>query len=333
MLDEGESLLRQLKADPENTKLRLRLAETYQRNGEKEKSTAEYLKTADIFAKRGFYPQAMALYKQILRQNPVADEAGVKVADIYRRMGFLGDALAQYNLLLTQYDRLGLKQKTQEILNLIKEMEPAKDRPIITPEASAPAAPSSGSFGGSRRGVSPAKRDEFFFDLGAELEKSEPLEVQSGKEVSTEKFSGFRDILTELKDSGAPSKVYPDFNYRMGMACHEMGFIEEAVEQLRMAVERNQSPFEAACLLGICYKEKHWWQEASDSFQQALGMDGVSAEQRLKVKKELEFVSAEQKKMEETLVLGERKSSNQPEWRGEKGRRNKSPESAGDDQE
>lgn len=322
VLDERQGLVQALKEDPENTKARLKLAEIYQRNGEKEKSTSEYLKAADIFSKKGFYPQAMALYKQILRQNPVADEAGVKVADIYRRMGFLGDALAQYQSLLTQYDRLGLKEKTQEILSIIKEMDPPKDLSLLPPDLKFSPSPPPAGLPRSGRREAPAPKSGVYFDLGAELENKGTFELRGDKEVSTEKFAGFREILSELKDSGAPSKVYPDFNYQMGVTCHEMGFLDEAVEQLRLAVERGQSPFEAGYLLGICYKGKNWWQEACDSFQQALGVDGISAEQRMKVKKELEFASEEQRKTEQTLALAAGKKSGNPELQERIERRN-----------
>ncbi len=49
-----------VKKDPEDAKAHLKLAEIYQKNGDKKKAIQEYLKAADIFAKNNFHAQAMA---------------------------------------------------------------------------------------------------------------------------------------------------------------------------------------------------------------------------------------------------------------------------------
>lgn len=288
----------------------MKIAEIYLKGGEKKRAVSEYLKSAEIFAQKGLYPQAMAVYKQIQRQNPILDEVSIKIADIYRRMGFLGDALAQYTLLLSHYNSLGLEEKAHKVMILITEL----DSRNIAPEVE------KGNLQGRKLpgetkfhdGISalplmsgteiPAKeKKEDLFDLGAELEGSEPFELKDLKEISTEKIHGFSEILNQLKESSALSKVYPDFNYRMGVACHEMGFLDEAIEQFQIALDRKQAPFEAAKSLGVCYKEKNWWQEAYQSFERALRVEGIAPEQRMEVKKDLDFVAREQKKVEASL--------------------------------
>jgi len=119
--------------------------------------------------------------------------------------------------------------------------------------------------------------------------------------ASTEKMYGFEYIFKELKETGAPSTAYPNFHYDMGVACREMGFIDEAIEQFQIALKNGQSPFEAAKVLGLCFRDKGWWKEARNSFEEALKIEGLSEEKILDVKKELEFVCRELKKEEETL--------------------------------
>jgi hypothetical protein len=43
----------------------------------------------------------------------------------------------------------------------------------------------------------------------------------------------------ELKEIGGPSIVDPDFNYSMGVACREMGFLDDAVEQFRRGLHER----------------------------------------------------------------------------------------------
>jgi tetratricopeptide (TPR) repeat protein len=97
--------------EPENAKAHMKLAEIHQKRGEKQKAVEEYLLAADIFAKNNFYARAMAVYKQVPKQDPSLDQVYLKIADIYKKMGFLGDALAQYRLDDPAHDRMGMKRK------------------------------------------------------------------------------------------------------------------------------------------------------------------------------------------------------------------------------
>ena len=116
-----------------------------------------------------------------------------------------------------------------------------------------------GNVGSSKTG------EEEFFDLGAELDNSTPMDIKGCKEISTEKVYGFGAILQELKESAPPDKVYPNFHYHMGMACSEMGFRNEAIEQFQMAIKKGQNPFEAARLLDSILAEEGSWKGTSQS--------------------------------------------------------------------
>ncbi|MDH4265763.1 MAG: hypothetical protein OEW45_09020, partial [Deltaproteobacteria bacterium] len=72
---------------------------------------------------------------------------------------------------------------------------------------------------------------------------------------------------------------------------HEMGFIDEAVEQLQAALERGQNPFEAAKLLSWCFREKGWWEEARQALERTLELEGVTEEKRGEVEKELDYIN------------------------------------------
>jgi tetratricopeptide (TPR) repeat protein len=146
------------------------------------------------------------------------------------------------------------------------------------------------------------KKPEGFFDLGAELEKMEPMELQGVPEIETlDKLFGFEEIFRELKETSGPSNVDPNFNYNMGVACREMGFFEDAVEQFSLAVAAGQNAFEAANLLGLLYKEKEMFEEARQAFEKALRMKGISPEKILKIKYELGLLYKEMGRPEEAI--------------------------------
>jgi tetratricopeptide (TPR) repeat protein len=149
-----------------------------------------------------------------------------------------------------------------------------------------------------------AEKKETFFDLGAELEAAGPAEIQGAKEISTsEKISGVDEIFRELKENSGPSTVDPHFNYNMGVACREMGFLDDAIEQFQIALNQGQSPFEAANVLALCFKEKRMWIDARQAFEKALLVPGITQEQKLRVKYELGLLYKEEGKAEEALKI------------------------------
>lgn len=296
--------------EPGNAKAHLKLAEFYQRKGEKQKAISEYLLAAEIFMKNNFYARAMAIYKQIPKQDPTLDHVYLKIADIYRKMGFAGDALAQYKLILHHYNSRGMIDKAREIMDLMMELDPEKnslgEQSRALQEAFGFRDLENGDAAPLEKGRdkrSDAATQDPFFDLGAELDGGKLVEAFAAKGTVTEKISGFDDILKELKEISGPSTAYPHFNYQMGIACREMGFFEDAIEQFKVAYKKGQSPFEAANMLGLCYKEKGKWEEAREAFEKALKVKGVPPEKSLEVKFEIGLICKEQGRIEEAMDL------------------------------
>jgi hypothetical protein len=108
------------------------------------------------------------------------------------------------------------------------------------------------------------------FDLGAELETSPPLEVKGFSKITAGKNYGFKEIFRELKTTSIPSTAFPDFNFHMGVACRQMGCIDEAIEQFKIALEKGQNPCGAAHLLGRCFLDKALREEARHSVRGGL---------------------------------------------------------------
>ena len=285
--------------EPDNANAHLKLAEIYQKKGEKQKALSEYLLAADIFAEKQSYDHAIAIYKQLYRQDPTLDQVYLKIADIYRERGFLADAVAQYRILAQYYESLGMKDEASEIMKLMAEMEP---RETALKESSNNPIP-------LREGEEADRRlaegtSEGFFDLGAELKIDKPVQLKPFQEVSTsERVYGVKEIFKELQEIGGPSVVDPHFNYTMGVAYRELGFSDEAIEQFEIAVRKMQKPFDALSMLGFCYKEKGMWDESQQSFEKALRIDGTAQGKILNIKYILGLLYQEQGRIEEAQKL------------------------------
>jgi len=307
-----------VKKEPGNAKAHLKLAELYQKKGDKKKAIAEYLMAAEIFLKNQFYARAMAIYKQVPKQDPSLDHVYLKIADIYRKMGFTGDAFAQYRILVQHYDSQGSKEKALEVLSLMADMDPRKTdlkekikiyKNSVNGEKEKSLSPAPAGISGEPPippvDLAPgAEKKSEFFDLGAMLESAETPQPTELKEISAmEKIYGFEEIFKELKENSGPSAVDPNFNYNLGVASREMGFTDDAIEQFLIALEKDQNPFEAANMLGLCYKDKEQWAEAAQAFQRALQVEGIPRDKVLEVKYELSLVYKQQGKREEALEL------------------------------
>jgi tetratricopeptide (TPR) repeat protein len=298
--DSQEKYIDLTEQDPENDKAHLKLAEIYEKKGEKEKAVSEYLLAADIFAKRNFFAGAMAIYKKLVKQDPSADYVYFKIADIYRKMGFWGDALEQYRALAEHYEGLGMKDKASEVMKLMAQIEPRK-APAMERNVRSVAQPAKGEKGSPRPGGVTLDR---FFDLRTELKAAGPLEMKAPQEVSgLEKVYGIEDIFKELKETCGPSAVDPHFNCDLGIAYAKAGFFDDAIEQLQVAVAGAQRTFEAASLLGFCYKKKAMLEEACQSFEKALLVEGIPKEKAMNVKYELGLLYKQLGRKDEGLNL------------------------------
>ena len=301
-----------VKKDPGNATAHLKLADLYQKRGDKKKAIDEYLVAAEIFLKNQFYARAMAIYKQVPKQDPSLDHVYLKIADIYRKMGFTGDAFAQYRILVRHYDNQGLKDRALEVLNLMADMDPRRpdlkektqvlqERLNLPREPAAAEATQPHPLPAEPRGE---QEKPEFFDLGEMLESAASSPMSDGKEISqVEKVCGFEEILKELKETSGPSAVDPNFNYNLGVASRELGFLEDAIDQFQIAFEKGQNAFEAATLLGLCYKEKGQWGEAAEALKKALQIQGISKEEMIEVKYELGLICKQNGKKDEALGL------------------------------
>lgn len=303
-------LMEQVNKDPNNARAHLKLAEIYQKSGEKRKAISEYLLAAEIFAKNNQYAEAMAIYKQVPKQDPSLDHVYLKIADIYRKMGFLGDAFAQYRILVNHYDRLGLKDKALEIMSLMAELDPRKvasDEKInnfkeILQKGEGEEKKIDEI--GSEAEEGEREKRSFYFDLQAEINNEDAIPPGVKKEVdSLDKICGFQEILEELQDIEVPSMAYPDFNYQTGIACRAMGFLEEAVQYFKKAVEKKEKPLAALEMLGLCFKEMGRWEEACKAFEQALAYPGITPQKKLEIKYELGLSYKELGRKEEALQI------------------------------
>jgi pentatricopeptide repeat protein len=289
--------------DPGITIDHLKLAKSYEKRGEVEKALQEYLVIAESFSQNGRYPEALALYKHILKTKPSMDKIRLKIAKLYRKMGQLENAYSVCTQLVKAYNKQGNEEKAAEVMCLMAELsmhQISKGKEAQTPlggsqlpEPSTEIAtsgnipqgqPSVGEDGGTT------------FDLGAELETNQPMEVKGFNKATGEKTFGFKEILKELKATNVSSNAFPDFYYHMGVACRQMGDIDEAIEHFKIALEKGQNPCGAAHMLGRCFWDKGLREEARRLYERALEVRGIPQEKIQEIKDDLALIAGKKRR-------------------------------------
>jgi tetratricopeptide (TPR) repeat protein len=254
----------------------------------------------------------MAAYKMLTMKDPAAEPFSLELADIYMKMGLREEALAQYKMLFQHYKSLGRKDKALKVMALMAQMHPRKaelKKEITGLEHLMKLKDGEVGIATQRKAVIPEesfgeKRREAYFDLGAELEMAEPEGTGGHKEIEiSKKINGLKEIIKKLKEDSGPDLGDPNWNYNLGVACRQLGFFDDAIEHLRVSYEKRQKPFDAAYLLGLCFKEKVMWEEALQAFEKALSVDGISQGNILAVRYEMGLIFKEQGKTEEALEL------------------------------
>jgi tetratricopeptide (TPR) repeat protein len=270
------SLLERTIEEPMNAHVHLKLAEIYQKNGEKQKALSQYSKAAEIFCEAGQYPKGLAICKMLLKENPQEEHIKLELAQIYRKMGFLAEAFNQYHNLYCSYILAGAEDKALEMIGSMAELDPHKFT-LDEKKNLGPQGPEKANGQKTNEKIAeiapndpPEKDKDSFFDLATMLEPHDPFESDKFKSVTMEEGHDFERIYEELKRARGVDKLYYNYNYQMGLVCRKMGLIDEAIKQFKVALEKQQNPIEASKLLSQCLKDKQCREEARNSSATAL---------------------------------------------------------------
>ncbi len=130
---------------------------------------------------------------------------------------------------------------------------------------------------------------ESFFDLAAELdsEEFETLTTPSGMREA-EKF-GFEDIFSEFK-KGVDTQLEKEdteTHYNLGIAYKEMGLLDDAIREFKIASADHKIEFDCYNLIGICYVEKGAYKKAVETFKKGLQLPGISDDEYASMNYEL----------------------------------------------
>ena len=113
-----------LKLDPHDIRTWLKMGDLYTRMGARSEATDTYLKVAEQYRRSGFHLKAVAVYKQILKLDPLLTDVYELLGDAYLSLGLTSEALIQFEQLADIAARQNKPHIVVDTLQKILELDP-----------------------------------------------------------------------------------------------------------------------------------------------------------------------------------------------------------------
>ena len=119
-----ESYLAVLDSDPDDTTTLNRVGDLYARLQRLGEAIELFKRAAEHFSEEGFIVKAIAIYRKILRLDPLQLEASESLADLQARQGLVQDARQQYLSVAEGYQRRDDTASVTAVHRKLVELEP-----------------------------------------------------------------------------------------------------------------------------------------------------------------------------------------------------------------
>jgi len=306
----------QLKQNPNNFRLRLKLADSYLTRGERENALEEYCKSARLYIENDFTPLAIATYKKILNEDPNHLEANLELGRIYQQKKFYADATTYLHKAFDVYHTNELNDKALKVLETILEIAPDKEpyklmlKEIFPEHQENAKSIYSDIIITQPDGITESEAvtenriiEDSFFDLGAELgieidDIDDDSTLDSGELNAAEEGEphGVEEIFQTLKSTYQDDTNDLDtekFHYNLAMAYNELKMPEQALQESEESLKSNNFRLPTLLLRSRIFMSQGSLSTALSQVQQGLLEKGLTLQDFLTFKMQLGLILKE----------------------------------------
>lgn len=329
LMDELNEYYQFAEEHPDDSRVHLRIAEVLMKLGKNGKAIEEYMCAAEGYEANNLSQISAAIYKQILQIDPGQINVYQTLADVHLKEGFLGDAVAAYERLASYYYNQGMKDEAIKTLEKMVAVDPdslyIKKRIDIFCserqfEPQAEEAESSDEdwelfdpiTSSKKQGRQPLdkKRGEFY-DLEAALqddfitEEDKPQKLEGIGDSTDSSKLGFDEIFKEIQQH-EPEELGQDdslFHYNLGIAFQRVGRFDEAIEEIKKALEDPKKSADCYLRLAVCSREKNLMDDALKYLKKGLSDESLSESKMIELQYEMALAYKKMGKKKKALKI------------------------------
>ena len=108
-----------------------RVGDLYARIDRPEEAVRLFTQIAEVYTKDGFFVKAIAIYKKIIKLDPIRLEVYERLAELYHRQGLVNEARTQYQVLADYYVKHGNSGSALSIYERLAKLEPDNPSPRV----------------------------------------------------------------------------------------------------------------------------------------------------------------------------------------------------------
>ncbi len=297
----------------DDIRVHLRIAEVLMKMGKTHKAIEEYIYTAEAYEANNLSQIAAAIYKQILQIDPDQISVYQTLVDTHLREGFLGDAIAAYEKLASYYYKRGMKDEAVDTLEKMVSLDPDSvyvkkkiasfySKRKIEPQSTKSRTstrnwelfdPVTGGKKSSEQHL--RQKEKGYFDLEAALqdefstEETIPQDLEGLGGSSNDTMPGFEDIFKEIQQTETEMAGDDNtlFHFNLGTAFQKTGRFDEAIEELKKALENPKRCADCYLRLAVCSREKNLTNDAVRFLKKGLGSENLTESKQLELHYEL----------------------------------------------
>jgi pilus assembly protein FimV len=270
-----------LEKRPDDAVLLKKLGDLYLKAHKHESAADIYVRLGDTYNNKGFYPKAIALYKQAIKIHPGWEKPHEKLAELYQVQGFTREAATQYVKLSELLEKNGENEEATMFMQKAAELDSAHS--AVNKKARSFDVREAGMMDPLPKSVSqPEVEKTDFYDLNNELDKEiEDLNIDESSENLVDD-TGVESVFKAIEENASQEgKDDPLFLYNMGLAYRETGLLDEAVDSFNKVITTGEKLFDAYIMLGITYREKGLFSESLQSLKQGASLEEASTDMKV----------------------------------------------------
>jgi tetratricopeptide (TPR) repeat protein len=308
-----EKYRKDAEANPQDLRIRTKIAELYLGHGDTEKAVTEYLASAGAYREAGKNKIVTSIYTHVLSIDPGRIEVYHLLCDAYMQSYLVGDAVETLVKLATYYYEHDLHYEAAQALKSIHDIDPGntfykskvekfyRERSLSPEEIETIGPKGKWTLVQKKTPGKPAAEEPAngFFDLEKVLDESSIHSMASMEQLiqSEEAASSSDNVLPEqvfekLKDlvGSDPKQAGPDFHYNLGLAYMNGRQHEQALEEFQKALEGITNKLGCYSMLTECSMALKRYDAAKEFISGALKLDGLTGQDTMNLNYQLGLV-------------------------------------------